>query len=201
MIYQSARATVQIFIVILLTAVYGQSQFAVKGISGKDSESIFKDFKTRASELERIRRDNNSPRESQPQLNLPAINEDFNQIQLVNTEKIQKKAATGNIDLQKLSKASKEIKKRASRLKNNLFPPDSDDEPKIEIKEDFSVKKLNDLIIALDNSIYHFISNPLFKNLKLLQTDDARKAQDEINKIIMISQGIEQAVEKLQAKK
>jgi len=201
MIYQSAKASVQIFIIILLTATYGQSQLSVKEPSGKETENTFKELKSRASELERIRRENNAPRENEPKLNLSAINEDFTKIQVINTEKLQKNSASGNINFQAIAKASKDIKKRALRLKNNLFPTDSDEDLKTELKEDFSVLKLNDLIIALDNSIYHFISNPLFKNLRLLKTDDARKAQDEIKKIIIISQTIEQAAEKLQAKK
>lgn len=39
MIYQSAKASVQIFFIILLTAVYGQSQLSVKEPSGKETEN------------------------------------------------------------------------------------------------------------------------------------------------------------------
>ncbi|MEP6904093.1 MAG: hypothetical protein ABJA66_20405, partial [Actinomycetota bacterium] len=143
MIYQFAKVLVQIFIIVLLTAVYGQSQPPSPGLPDRESDNTFKAMKSRSSELERLRRVNTSPRENEPQLNLPLIYKDFNKIQLINTEKLQKNNAAGNLNFPAIAKASKDIKKRAMRLKSNLFPTSKNEDLKIELKEDFRVERLN----------------------------------------------------------
>lgn len=154
------------------------------------------DIKMRSNELERMKtqadRDIASEREPNGK-SFPAIKEDFERIQEVNLNSLQRGALKETPDYKTINKAAGEIKKRAFRLKKSLFPkdlissvqvPNANSQPAAQV--DLSKFELKPLSVALDNAIYRFVSSNLFQNTKVVNLDDSIKAQIELNKIIEI---------------
>ncbi|MGI9036457.1 MAG: hypothetical protein ACR2GD_10525 [Pyrinomonadaceae bacterium] len=128
----------------------------------------------------------------------PEIKEDFERIQTVNANLLQSNALKDAPDYKTINKAAADIKKRAARLKKNLFPQNSNETVKGSNKNseksalvDLSKFALKPLTIALDNEIYRFVSNNIFQNINVVNLDDSLKAQNELAVIIKICTAIE----------
>jgi hypothetical protein len=94
------------------------------------------------------------------------------------------------LDYQRIAKAAGDINKRATRLKSNLFPPTDKDsakqiEEKIDTQRDFRL-----LLIALDNAVIGFVHNPMFENLRVVNSQDSDKAQQDLESIIKLSKEV-----------
>lgn len=180
-----------------------------------------RNVKGRSVELERISRDaeksdkesqkkdkNKAEPEIQPEdrnsldLKYPEIKEDFEQLQMSYDSIIKAYTPDKSVDYKKIVESSTEIKKRAARLKTNLFPPiepkntDSKKTDKPESKD--ADKTLRSLIVDLDKAVGNFTVSPIFQNLRAPDPNEAAKAQEELEKIIKFSDLIEKkAGEKL----
>jgi hypothetical protein len=169
------------------------------GGSDRNLRDSGSDLKIRSNEMERMKRDAEKPESrtnSSP--NFLEIKEDFERMQKVN-EEVQVTGANAAPDYQLISKGVAEISKRATRLKGNLFPSQPAKKPKenkqgnqqSELKQENNQAnqqlELKPLLIALDNSIVRFVQSPIFQNVKLVNSDDSKKAQEELEKIIKLS--------------
>jgi hypothetical protein len=136
--------------------------------------------------MERLKRDAEKPESrTNPTPNFTEIKEDFERLQVVNSEvQVSGSSATPNYEL--ISKGVEEINKRATRLKGNLFPSQSAKKPK-EVKLATPQPELKLILIALDNSIVRFTKSPMFQNVKLIDSEDSKKAQEDLEKIIKLS--------------
>jgi hypothetical protein len=76
------------------------------------------------------------------------------------------------------------MSKKAARLERNLFEKRAD---KTENDNDVERKQVRDLIIELDGAIGNFTNGQIFKNIKLVDTENAQKSQDQLRKIIILS--------------
>ena len=94
--------------------------------------------------------------------------------------------ASGTPDYQVISESAAEIKKRAIRLKSNLFPPESGKKSK-EAKSAPEDQELKSLLTLLDNSIASFTHSPIFQNAKVVNPEDSTNAQKELENIIKLS--------------
>ncbi|HVF55871.1 MAG TPA: hypothetical protein VM934_06950 [Pyrinomonadaceae bacterium] len=174
----------------------------------------------RSDELRRVRRAAEKP-ESHPAPNFPQIKEDFERIQTVNSEVLQTRTGAGAApDYTRISEAAWEIKKRAERLKSNLFPSeaekhaaqhkqDAEHKQDAQHKQDAEHKQgaeheteaeeqkgLKSLLSALDDAIYSFVSNPTFKNLQVLNAEDSARARRDLEKVVKLSDGIGREADK-----
>src|SRR4051812_15360817 len=79
--------------------------------------------KGRSNEMERVKRDAEKPekKKNDAEETFPQIKEDFEQIQHVNANVLQATPAGAAFDYARISEAAAEMKKRAARLKANLF--------------------------------------------------------------------------------
>ncbi len=91
-------------------------------MGGPKDKSI--EEKLRSDEIERVKRDAEKP-DARPDPKFPRVKEDFERIQIINNEVLQEHASGGALDYARLSEAAAEVKKRAARLKTNLFSSDS----------------------------------------------------------------------------
>ncbi|MEP6924173.1 MAG: hypothetical protein ABI954_06895 [Pyrinomonadaceae bacterium] len=181
-----------IFIVVgSVIGIFAQSHVSEAVQNAKDR---FSEFKNRSNELERMRRDADTPvRPATHEVKFPEIKEDFEQIQIINND-LQPNAALANPDLQAVYKAAGEIRKHALRLQSNLFVPDNKKKSKKKVvnaddnAQSFDLKnKANALEIAISN----FIKNSMFQNIQVVNSEDSQRAQKDLENIIKLSEAIE----------
>ena len=89
------------------------------GTGGRRDKSI--EDKYRSDEMERVRRDSERPK-YRSETRFPQIKEDFERIQVINSDLLEANKSVSGLDYTRISEASAEIRKRATRLKSNLFP-------------------------------------------------------------------------------
>lgn len=163
------------------------SQVPGQGIrTGSPKDKSIED-KYRADEIERVRREAVKPQQRYETTRFPQIKEDFERIQLINSDVLQAITLKSEPDYRRLSEAVAEVKKRATRLRSNLFPS----EPRIESKESDQRSKvpqdLKSLLTELDKAITTFVHNPMFENTRVVNQEDSKKAQEDLEKIIDLS--------------
>lgn len=144
-------------------------------------------IKMRSAELERVKRESNklSVRDSKEYLlKFEEIKEDFENIQKLQSKVVRVYKTGKTIDYNKIGELSAEISKKALRLERNLFDERDD---KAGNSNDGERKKVRDLIIELDGAIGSFTNGQIFKNIKLVDTENAQKSQDQLRKIIELS--------------
>lgn len=171
-----------------LSSVVAQEHGPPAGGSDRNLRDESSPIKGRSNEIERVKRDAEKPEksnrpESRPAPNFTEIKEDFERIQIINNDVLQ---ASGAPDYQVISDSAAEIKKRAIRLKSNLFPPESGKKSK-EAKPGPEDQELKSLLTALDASIASFTHSPIFQNTKIVNPEDSTNAQKELENIIKLS--------------
>jgi hypothetical protein len=141
--------------------------------------------KYRSDEIERVRREAER-REERRTTRFPQIKQDFERIQIISGDLLQASSSNVQLDYARISEAAGEIRRRATRLKSNLFPSASEDTKQIKQQGEES-RDLKSLLIALDKSIASFAHNPIFGNIKIVNSQDSTKAERELEKIIKLS--------------
>ncbi len=151
--------------------------------------------------MERIRRDAAKPDrkpEPSPEDRFPQIKEDFERMQIVNGDVLQ---APGAPNYARLAEAAEELKRRATRLSSNLFPPTPERSRRRRKKDDGTKdaagaepdrRDLKSLLSALDESIARFVNSPIFQNTKVVNPEESAKARKELEEIIKLSARVEQ---------
>ncbi len=124
----------------------------------------------------------------EPQLLLREINEDFARLQVVNNEVKLKTSANAVLDFKYVSDAAAEIKKRSTRLRTNLVFPDSAKADKRE--ETPPAEGLKSRLVTLDRLIRSFVTNPVFTDANVINTELAAKARGDLDEIIDLSDKI-----------
>lgn len=178
----------------LATPAAAQDHGPPAGGSDKNLRDAASDVKGRSIEMDRMERDAKKPDsrkdadkpQSQPAPNFLQIKEDFEQIQLINSDVLQASPSSVKPDYQRISESAGEIEKRAIRLKANLFPPKSTKQPK-EKQPGPEDQELKSLLTLLDNSISNFTHSPMFQSSKVVNTEDHTNAEKELDAVIKIS--------------
>jgi hypothetical protein len=155
------------------------------GTGGRRDKSI--EDKYRSDELERLRRDSNTPSYRPTTARFPEIKEDFERIQIINSDLLRVAGAAAALDYERISEGAAEITKRATRLKSNLFPSGSKEREKEVGPRSGPRDNLKFLLTALDQVILDFVHNPLFQNTKVVNPEDSSRAERELQKIINLS--------------
>jgi hypothetical protein len=151
------------------------------GTGGRRDKSI--EDKYRSDEMERVRRETATPK-YRPEARFPKIKEDFERIQIINSELVQLTTSDARLDYERIKEAAAEITKRATRLKSNLFPLASDERRKQIGKQTEARENLKFLLTELDKAIITFVHNPIFENTKVVNPQDSTRAERELQQII-----------------
>lgn len=155
------------------------------GAGDKNMRNESDELKMRSLEIERVRRDANKPEAAKPTPSFPLIKEDFERIQILNSDVIQADAAKAIPDYKLLLQAAAEMKKRATRLKSNLFPSASKERSNVKVTAE--PQDMKSLLAALDDVISNFVHSPIFQNTEVVNPQDSEKAERELEKIIKLS--------------
>ena len=198
-------ATVLVITPALVSVAVGQDHGPPAGGSDKNLRESGSDLKGRSNEIERIGRDAKKAKtgardpksETAPAPRFAEIKEDFERIQIVNSELIQASGSTP--DYARISESAAEINKRAIRLVSNLFPPKSTKEDK-KSEPSAEDQQLRALLILLDSAIGSFIENPMFQNAKVVSAEDNTAAQKDLDAVIKISNRVRNEADRMKAK-
>jgi len=163
------------------------SQVPGQGVrTGSPKDRSIED-KYRADEIERVRREAVKPQQRYQTKRFPQIKEDFERIQLINSDVLQTITLKAEPDYRRLSEAAAEVKKRATRLRSNLFPSESPFQSKQGDQRSKEPQDLKSLLTELDKAITTFVHNPMFENTRVVNQEDSKKAQEDLEKIIDLS--------------
>lgn len=158
------------------------------------------DIKKRSVELERIKREAGKRSISENlTLKFPEIKEDFEQIQKIsfNVHKLTTDKTT--INYLGILKSVSEIKRRAERLRSNLFTTDPE-ENNVTKKDPQNTDEIRDIKILIDDlnkAIDSFVHSSIFQNINLVNSNDSVKAQKDLENVIIISALIKAKSKKL----
>ena len=126
--------------------------------------------------------------------------QDFDRIQAIDREFMIALMANKVLDNKTLAEMTAEIRKRAKRLKDNmqLPPPDDDDKEKDHKKwDEIGQAQMKAALLALDERIGSFVTNPMFQTSNWLDVPLGKKASRDLESIIELSGSIKKSAERL----
>lgn len=128
------------------------------------------------------------------------VKQDFARLQVVYNEIVLAMSANEALDYKFISVATAEIKKRASRLKNNLALPQPENNAASQKKEgEIDDGQMKGLLLLLRRHILSFVTNPLFESSGALDIELSSNASRDLKKIVELSERIRKSAD--QAKK
>jgi len=128
---------------------------------------------------------------------LEQIKSDFLGIQVIDRKLTQATSTPGSLDVKIVLAYAKEIGKLSKRLKKNLsltIPSiPSEEQPVVEATEE----SLKHAALRLSKLIDHLVTNPMFEQSKLVDTQLSAQALSDLEAITELSREIRQSSEKL----
>ena len=126
------------------------------------------------------------------------IKQDFKRIQVLRNELVRHLIATEPLDYKFIAKGTGEINKRANRLKTYLMPYDPEGDEKDQRKQiELRPDQMKDALVTLCRRIESFVENPVLKNPGVVDVQQSAKAGGDLQRIILLSGGIEKGAERL----
>jgi hypothetical protein len=191
-----------IVIAVLTTLpVVAQDHGPPAGGSDKDLKDSTSDVKGRSNEIERVKRDLEKPESETTTSAAPPgfsqIKEDFERIQIINSDVLQVNASSGLPAYERIAEAAAEMEKRAVRLKTNLFAPKPVKQAKEKAPSATEQQELKALLPALDKAIADFTHSPIFQGTGVANAADIANAQKELEKVINFSGDIKVEADRL----
>jgi hypothetical protein len=127
---------------------------------------------------------------------MPVIKEDFARLQIVNNEMMRKIFEDQVLDYRHISESIAEIRKRASRLRENLMlPVPENGEKSLKLSDAPTTTQVKDSLLTLDNLIMSFVRNPLFQQPGVVDAKHSARAGSDLKTIIEFSGGIRKEIE------
>ena len=127
---------------------------------------------------------------------MPVIKEDFARLQIVNNEMMRRIFEDQVLDYRHISESITEIRKRASRLRENLMlPVPENGEKSLKLSDAHTTAQVKDSLLMLDNLIMSFVRNPLFQQPGVVDAKHSAKAGSDLKTIIEFSGGIRKEIE------
>jgi hypothetical protein len=182
-------------LILSATAATAQTVGTPGGITSGNPKDRSIEEKLRSDEIERVKRDAEKLA-TRPDPEFPRIKEDFERIQIINNNVLQAQASGGALDYARISEAASEIKKRAARLKTKLFTSDSGKSPKEKETEADGARDLKSLLAELDGAISGFVTNPMFKRLRVVDAQHSAKARRDLERVIKLSARVRREADK-----
>lgn len=189
----SSRNCCMIILFLLTTicvAEAGKSQSPNPGMQGPAVRERNRAMDEYDRTLNRMKNDARAARERRRSL-FPQINEDFQRIQVIHNEIVRMIQPDKTLDYDRLADLTDDMKKRSSRLRENLSLPEPEKtEAKPAHPEPIDENHLKKDIVALHDLVIDFVANPIFKNLGVLDAKMIGSATENLNNLIEISDEI-----------
>ena len=158
------------------------------GSIAKDSRDEYDNgIRLRSIELERVKNESRRSAIAEKavenrRINYSLIKKDFEMVQKLQNDIIQTYVTGKQINYKRISGLAFQLNEHADRLDKNLSLSASKS-----IKSKSESADIKDIIVILDKSIGKFVVNPIFKNLRVLETKDAENAEFDLQNIIYLS--------------
>ena len=166
------------------------------GQSGGDpAKARMQEMDRRELQLNRGAEDNKRPSDpKRTQAMMNQVSEDFQRILTLHNEIVRAIDAKQSFNLQFISEAAGEIRKRSARLQSSLqLPkPEPNEEPAAEPK----VKEIKDELILLCRQIENFVRNPIIETPGTVDAQQLRKARRDLQSVVEISDAIKKHADK-----
>jgi hypothetical protein len=132
-----------------------------------------------------------------PRLALAQIREDFVRLQVLNNDLARAVSRGDALDLKFVSKSAAEIRKLATRLRDNLVLPEpAGVEERPESKAATPPAQLGSTLSALDELILKFVDGVASRGVYLLDAQSSAKARHDLDAIIELSARVKKASER-----
>ena len=134
----------------------------------------------------------NDPKRSQALMD--QVNEDFKRILTLHNQIVRAIGANQSFDLQFVSEATGEIRKRSARLQSllRLSKPETTAGPGFDPK----VMEIKDELILLCKHIEGFIKNPIIDKPGTVDAQQLRNARRDLQSVVEVSEAIKKHVDK-----
>jgi hypothetical protein len=162
------------------------------GISERDRNLL-----ERETQLTMIEKDRKRAVKNDPKLAFAQIKEDFRRLQILNNDVLRAVSSGGEADYKSISDSAKEIKKRAARLKLNLVFPEAEKDERPPSLQPPDASDLKPSVAALDTLIFSFVSNPIFKEVGVVNAKLGIRARHDLEGIIELSEMVRKNAEKM----
>jgi hypothetical protein len=151
-------------------------------------------------DINRMKNDARATRERRQNM-FPQINDDFQRVQVIHNELVRMLHSDKGLDYGRLAELSGDLKKRVTRLRENLALPQAEQstEPakRPDVIDDQQVRKD---IVALHDLVVSFVGSPLFRNLGVIDPKVMDEATNDLNNIIDLSEEMKRAAKLLDKK-
>jgi hypothetical protein len=170
--------------------------------SGRNARTdILQQELRRQSEREMLERAmTEAPKENRrtPNIALAEFKTDFLGLQVVSNRLMNAVAGGAALDLNLVGKSTAEIGKVARRLKANLALPKPIESPaRQQATSELGFEQLRPSLLALDQLIVAFVSNPVFESAKVVDAELSAKARRDLDQIIELSGELKKGSERL----
>lgn len=187
-----------LLLTLLSLAAVGRAQTANSpGTAAREGNRAMDDYDR---DINRMKNDARAARERRQSL-FPQINEDFQRVQVIHNELVRMLQSDKGLDYGRLADLSGDLKKRGTRLRENLALPQPEQAAaqakRPDVIDDQQVRKD---IVSLHDLVVTFVGSPLFKNLGVVDARIIDQATDNLNKIIDLSEDLKKAAKLLDKK-
>jgi len=132
---------------------------------------------------------------------LKQISEDFRDIQGLNNKMMADTWSREEPNYNFISDTISQIRGKANRLKLNLSLPESHNSDRKEFQlGDVDVKQFRAALLVLDKSIMSFVTNPIFRETKIVEMKMATQASRDLETVLQLSGNIKKAASRLNKK-
>jgi hypothetical protein len=163
----------------------------------------------RVREIERVEMDQQLLLKRLPAINddsvrkalLKQISEDFRDMQGLNNKMMADTWSRKEPNYDYISDTVSQIRGKANRLKLNLSLPKAQISDKKELHlEDVNVQEFRTALLVLDKSIMSFVTNPIFRETKIVEMNMAAQASSDLETVLQLSGHIKKAASRLNKK-
>lgn len=124
------------------------------------------------------------------------VKQDFERIQIARNE-IVRTTGTG-LDYKFLSEVTSEIRKRASRLEENLaLPEPEENEKRVGNQGELNEAQIRVALLSLCDRIESFVKSPIFETPGVLDVQHSTKASSDLESILQLSASVRKSAERL----
>ena len=134
-------------------------------------------------DINRMKNDAAATRERRRSL-FPQINDDFQRVQVIHNEIVRMLQSDKGLDYGRLADLTGDMKKRGTRLRENLALPQGE-QTSAQTKHADAIddQQVRKDIAALHDLVVSFVGSPLFKNLGVVDAKVLDQATDNLNHI------------------
>jgi hypothetical protein len=126
------------------------------------------------------------------------IKGDFRDLQSLNNKMMADAWLQDALDYSSIADMISKIRDRASDLKDGLSLPASETPPSAsKMPNVTTVRQFREELLLLDKTIMRFVSNPVFQAAKTVDVNEAKKASDDLEQIISLTDHVKQTAQRL----